>query len=234
MIRHLLFDLDGTLLKMDMEGFMTRYFRALAGEVCPLGYEKQAFLAALTAGIAEMQKNAGTRTNEEAFWAAFERETGKDSGRVHEVCDRFYTGNFNAAKEACGPVEGSREALKLAREKGLSVVLATNPVFPRVGVLTRLEWAGLRESDFDYITTYETEKYCKPSLLYYTSIAKRLGYRTEECLMVGNDEYEDMYGCVQAEMQGYLLTDGLIPSAEHPFSGNRGTMSEFLNFLRDL
>ncbi len=234
MIRHILFDLDGTLLGMDVNGFIKLYFGALAQELVPLGYDAETVLGGVKAGLFDMRKNDGTRTNEEAFWASFSQVAGGDAVRAHEACDRFYVGNFHKAKGACTALPHSKEVLRVAREKGMTVTLATNPVFPRVGILTRLAWAGLAADDFDYITTYETERFCKPNPAYYTEILRRSGYDAAECLMVGNDEEEDMYGCTAAGIEGFLVTDFLLPSSLHPFSGKRGSMSDFLTFLKTL
>ena len=71
------------------------------------------------------------------------------------------------------------------------MVLATNPIFPRIATENRIRWAGLGPDDFALITTYENSTYCKPNPAYYREILEKLGRKAEECLMVGNDVVED-------------------------------------------
>lgn len=234
MIKNILFDLDGTLLNMDMNEFMKAYFAELVKDLAPYGYETEKLVSAVWAGTKAMAKNDGTMPNIDRFWREFERLLGGDIERVRATCDAFYSGNFNKARGTTKPVPLAKEVLKTARNKGMGVALATSPVFPRTGILSRLEWAGLKESDFDYITVYETEVYSKPNPQYYTALVEKLGWKKEECLMVGNDEKEDMYGCTQAGIEGYLVTDCLLPCKEYPFTGKRGTFAEFARYLETL
>jgi HAD superfamily hydrolase (TIGR01549 family) len=206
----------------------------LVKELAPYGYGKDELISAVWAGTKAMAQNDGTMPNEERFWQVFESLLGGDIPRVKESCNAFYRGNFNKARSTSQRVDKAKEALKIARNKGMGVALATSPVFPRDGILSRLEWAGLSPNDFDYISTYETERYSKPNPMYYTAFIERLGWQSGECLMVGNDEKEDMYACTQAGIEGYLITDCMIPCKEHPFAGKRGTFGEFVNYLNTL
>ena len=56
----------------------------------------------------------------------------------------------------------------------------------------------VRENDFDIITSYESDSYCKPNPMYYKSICERLGVEAENCLMIGNDEREDGFAAKAA------------------------------------
>ena len=77
-INAILFDLDGTLLPMDQDLFMKYYFGALTAKLVPLGYNKDALITGIWAGIKAMVTNDGTKTNEEAFWNTFCSLMGKD------------------------------------------------------------------------------------------------------------------------------------------------------------
>ena len=71
MIKNILFDLDGTLLPMDMEKFTQGYFKRLVAKAAPRGYEPEKLIKSVWAGTAAMVKNNGGITNEEAFWNKF-------------------------------------------------------------------------------------------------------------------------------------------------------------------
>ncbi|HPW53913.1 MAG TPA: HAD family hydrolase, partial [Erysipelotrichaceae bacterium] len=95
------------------------------------------------------------------------------------------------------------------KEKGYRLVLATNPLFPEIATMQRIQWAGLEAADFELVTTYESSSYCKPNPDYFRDVLNRINEKAENCLMVGNDAYEDMIAR-QLGMKVFLLTDCLI------------------------
>lgn len=87
----------------------------------------------------------------------------------------------------------------------LKTVLAINPIFPRSAVESRIGWAGLDVSDFEYITTYENSWYCKPNPEYYNEILSKLNLQSGECPIVGNDVTEDMVAQIVRELMGISI-----------------------------
>ena len=69
--RAIFFDLDGTLLPMELDEFLGAYFEAIAGFVARQGLDAKAFSAGLKAGIGAMASHDDGRTNHEAYWEAF-------------------------------------------------------------------------------------------------------------------------------------------------------------------
>lgn len=208
-ITTVLFDLDGTLLPMEQEDFVKVYFSSLAKKLAPYGYESEKLVASIWAGTKQMVMNDGKVTNEKAFWNKFCEIYGEDAIKDEPIFAEFYENEFNNVKSICGFNEGCVKAVKIAKEKGLRVVLATNPIFPAVATESRIRWAGLDTSDFELYTTYENSSFCKPNLNYYKEIISHLGVNPEECLMVGNDISEDMVA-KNLGMQVFLLTDHII------------------------
>ncbi len=229
-----LFDLVGTLLPMNMDDFMQAYFKNLCVALAPYGFEPKALVDNIWAGTAAMVKNDGSRKNGEVFWEAFEKIAGKDITAAKNTCDEFYTKGFQNVKSATKSNPLAKNAVELARKAAGKVVLATNPLFPRQGQLTRISWIDLNEKDFDLITSYETDSYCKPNPMYYKSICERIGVAPERCLMVGNDEREDGYAAKAAGLDTYLVTDCIIPSEKYPCECMRGSFGELCDFLEGL
>ena len=190
-ITTVLFDLDGTLLPMELEKFTNTYFGLLAKKAAPFGFQPEPLVAAVWKGTKAMVKNDGTETNDKRFWDTFAGEMGEEVLQLRPVFDGFYANEFHGAKAACGENPLARRAIDGLKAKGYDVVLATNPIFPLVGVETRLSWVGLRPEDFSYITAYENSTTCKPNPAYFQEIVEKLGKKPEECLMVGNDGVED-------------------------------------------
>lgn len=230
-INTILFDLDGTLLPMDQEKFVNGYFKMLAAKLAPYGYEPQQLINAILAGIEAMIKNDGSQLNEDAFWKRFVEIYGDKVLADKPVFEDFYKNEFQDARSFCGFNPKAAETVRLLKDKGYRVVLATNPLFPSIATESRIRWAGLEPSEFDLYTTYENTSYCKPNLDYYRDILKRINCRPEECLMVGNDVGEDMV--VEAlGMQAFLLTDCLINTQKKDITAYpHGSFEQLLSML---
>ena len=230
-INTILFDLDGTLLPMDQEKFVNVYFKMLAAKLVPYGYEPQQLINAILAGIEAMIKNDGSQLNEDAFWKRFVDIYGDKVLADKPVFEDFYKNEFQDARLFCGFNPKAAETVRLLKDKGYRVVLATNPLFPSIATESRIRWAGLEPSEFDLYTTYENTSYCKPNLDYYRDILKRIDCRPEECLMVGNDVGEDMV--VEAlGMQAFLLTDCLINTQKKDITAYlHGSFEQLLSML---
>ena len=210
MIRAVLFDLDGTLLPMDNDEFTRTYFGLLAKRMAPHGYEAKKLVDGIWAGTAAMVKNDGRVSNEQAFWQRFSRDFGEKVWQDIPLFEEFYRTDFQKARAVCGFAPEAAEIVQMLKERGITVGLATNPIFPASATESRIRWAGLEPEDFAFYTTYENIGLCKPNPDYYREAAARAGVSPEECLMVGNDIEEDMVACEKAGMRGFLLTDCLI------------------------
>ena len=213
MLTTVLFDLDGTLLPMVQEDFVRAYFAKLASFAAPYGYEAKTLVDTLWKGTAAMVQNDGAKTNREAFWDSFASVFGEQA-RAHEAAfEEFYATDFNLAQNACGFAPEAAETVEFLKAKGIRRVLATNPIFPAVATQARIRWAGLHAEDFEFITTYENSRHCKPNPAYFADILDRIGCRAEECLMVGNDAVEDL-AAQRVGIPVFLLTPCLINPKE--------------------
>ena len=209
MIKAVLFDMDGTLLPMDVKHFEKLYFKTLACRVAPLGYQPQALVEGILRGTEAMIKNDGTELNSKVFWRVFADIFGEKSYQDVEHFDEYYRTDFVAAKAACGANAKAVEIVKALKKRGFTVVVATNPLFPLVAQQQRLSWAGLTPSDVDLITHYDNSCFCKPNLKYYEEILAKLALEGSQCLMVGNDVNEDMIA-ERLGMKVFLVTDCLL------------------------
>ena len=227
------FDLDGTLLPMDMDIFTKAYFKELCISLGKYGVGADKLIQSVWAGTKAMVSNDGSCFNEKRFWDCFLSLTGIVSDTIFEETDYFYSHEFNKAKVVTGENPLARAAVEAAGEKGRIVVLATNPLFPYAAQLSRISWIGLEEKDFALITSYESDCFCKPNPQYYLDICRRLELEPEDCLMIGNDVNEDMLASKVAGMDGYLVTDCLIPG-DREWDGPRGSFAQMIDMLKSL
>ena len=209
MIKTVLFDLDGTLLPMDQDEFVKAYFGLLAQKLAPHGYDPRELIGAIWSGTKAMVKNDGSMTNEQAFWADFAAHYGPEVRKDEPLFDEFYRTDFGRVQAVCGFDSRAAQTVQDLKQRGMQVVLATNPIFPAIATQQRIRWAGLQPEDFLLYTTYENSSFCKPNPAYYQQILEKLDLDPAECLMVGNDVSEDMVA-QKLGMKVFLLTDCLI------------------------
>ena len=232
--RAILFDLDGTLLPMNQEEFTNGYFRFLAKKLAPYGYDARELVSGLWEGVGAMVKNDGTLPNDKRFWEVFNAHLGRDCTVDEPIFDEFYRTEFHQAQQFTGPNPLAKALVAAAREKADLVILATNPLFPRVRQQTRLSFIGLKDTDFDWVTDYENSHFCKPNPEYYLEILDRFSLDPKDCLMIGNDVEEDMLPTTGLGMDAFLITDCLISRAERGITVPHGTVTDALEYLKDL
>ena len=233
-IKAILFDLDGTLLPMDQDIFIKAYIGGLVKAAAPLGYEAKELAKAIQAGTYAMVKNTGDRTNEEVFWSCMKSAYGETVESDLAIFDEFYRTDFQKVSEVCGRNERVKKLINLAKQKGFRVALATNPLFPAIATESRIRWAGLVPSDFEFFTSFETSRHSKPNPDYYRAVLEKIGLSPEECLMVGNDVDEDMVAKTLG-MKVFLLTDCLINRSGKDISVYpNGNTDELISFIESL
>lgn len=210
MLKNYLFDLDGTLLPMDLKPFIELYLQAFCERFSrQVQVEPKTLVKGIWEGAAAMGQNNGSCLNREVFWKALNRCCGKDMRGCEQEFDDFYRNEFAAAKAATRENPYAAKSIRLLKARGCRLIVATNPIFPAAATHTRIRWAGLDPNDFDYITVYDNCSASKPNLLYYQDLCSFCGIEPKESMMVGNDVDEDMCAA-ELGMQTYLVTDCLI------------------------
>ena len=235
-IKHILFDLDGTLLPMVQDEFVKFYMPLLAKSYMSAGVslDPKKFIGAVWAGYEAIVKNDGSRTNREAFWSYIEPELPISTEESENIALKFYENEFNQAICTTKPTPVSNQIVKKAKSRGFEIYLATNPVFPRCATMNRIRWAGLDAEDFKVITTYETYTYCKPNPEYFRGILEEFSLDPSECLMVGNDVAEDL-AIRSLGVKTYLVTDTMENKKNLPIDTEyMGTLDELLKFIEIL
>lgn len=228
----ILFDLDGTLLPLEMDTFIGAYFKTLCGRFPQ--FDSQEVVKAVWTGTGAMVKNDGSRTNREAFAAVFSQSLGTDYFDHETEFLDYYAKEFQQVAAVCRPTALSRKIVTTLQEKGYTVAVATNPIFPEIATMSRLRWAGLEGVDFPLVTTFETSTYAKPNPKYYRQVCDRLGAKPEDCILIGNDVAED--GAAKAlGMEVLLIEDCLVNEKKLPTEAfSMGSLAELLTWAEAL
>lgn len=232
MINTILFDLDGTLLPMNLDAFMNLYFGSLAKHFTDK-HDLHSFIDLILKATKTMIANTEHRTNEEVFMEALRLSVDEQLDEYQSRFGRFYETDFDAVRQSVARNEDILLAVKVLKEKGYQLVIATNPMFPRLAIQKRIGWAGLDIEDFSYVTSFEDNHYCKPQPKFYQEVLSEIGKTASECLMVGNDTYEDLIAG-KLNILTYLIEDHAIVR-EHALEPTyQGTYKDFLKFVHEL
>jgi FMN phosphatase YigB (HAD superfamily) len=233
MINTVLFDLDGTVLPMDMKAFEKLYFGAMAAYLSDLT-GPQELVKNIWASTNAMIQNLEHRTNEDVFMEDFKTRIDGDLTVYKDRFDKFYDTDFLKAKAAVYESKLMQESIKLLKEKGYTLVIATNPLFPLKAIHHRIRWAGFDPSEFEYITSYEQNHYCKPQLKYYEEILQDIGKKPEECMMVGNDVQEDIIAG-KLGLKTFLIKDCILHRTDDEIAADyEGDYESFFEFVKEL
>jgi FMN phosphatase YigB (HAD superfamily) len=226
-IRAVLLDLDDTLLRNDMAGFLPTYLQSLGRAMADL-VDPGRLSAEVMAGTRDMLVNLDPRrTLQEVFAARFYPAMGWDEAEVRPRLDDYYQRIFPELQQQTAPIPGALELVEALRQEGRELAIATNPLFPRLAVEHRLAWAGLPVDRFDFalVSSYEEMHFSKPHPEYYTELLGRLGARAHEAAMIGNEFDNDIRPALELGLAVYHV---------HPTPrGTGGELRGVLPWLRD-
>jgi len=230
----LLFDLDVTLLPMDIDEFTHMYFRELSKAFSDL-IEPERLVKYVWAATMDMINNSGQRTNEEAFMESFAKLVGYDKIQTYkERFDAFYDQGFLNTRQCVKDVQAMKESMRILKEKGYHVAIATNPLFPRKAIVYRIQWAGFKPEDFIYISCFENNRFCKPNVAFYREVLKEIGKQPHQCIMVGNDVQEDLVASALG-IKTFLITDYMLHRGGEPIQCTyKGSYEDFYEFVKQL
>jgi len=207
MFQAILFDLDDTLLGNSMESFIPAYFQALTRHVGRL-VPPDRLIAELMKATQAMNANDGTGlTNKEKFVSVFFPALDCEKEKLMPIFRQFYAEKFPRLRPLTQTRPEARSLIEWGFRHDLQVVIATNPIFPRMAIEQRLAWAGAPVTEFDYalVTTYENMHATKSHPAYYREIVARLGRQPGECLMVGNDWERDIAPAASVGLTTYWI-----------------------------
>jgi FMN phosphatase YigB (HAD superfamily) len=191
-IRAALFDLDGTLIDVDMQQFVPAYLRRLAGRLAAYA-DPQLTVRTLHAAVMSMlDGTAGDCSLEELLRTTLAEQLQLDWPDYQSGLAAFCREDLDELRPLVKPHPLARALVESCLARGWRVALATNPIFPRALIEARLAWGGLGDLPFQPVTSYETCRHCKPHAGFFTDLLTELDLEPPACLMVGNDTLHDL------------------------------------------
>ncbi|WP_411681504.1 HAD family hydrolase [Clostridium thailandense] len=229
----ILFDLDGTLLPLDNTLFEKIYFAELIKYFSDIMTPDEV-TKNIWGSTKVMVMNLENKTNEAVFMEDLGKRVNYDLTELKDRFDKFYDTNFSKVREAVKDISFMRDSVRILKEKGYTIAVATNPLFPLKAIHHRIRWAGFEPEEFLYISSFEKNHYCKPQLKYYEEVLDHISKKPEDCIMVGNDVQEDLVS-KKLGLKTYLITDNLLHRTQDEIVTDYiGEYKDFYDFIKTL
>ncbi|WP_278563683.1 HAD family hydrolase [Collinsella tanakaei] len=199
MLKAVVFDMDDTLLSINLSAFIAVFARDEAALLADIARKSQLSMFA-TFGAALYALNNGERNDDDTNLAFFQKQVERRCGvplsdpviaDVLTYYEREILPGKNDGIINARPREGAREAIDAVASRGLRCALLTNPSFSRACIECRMGWGDMLDMPFELVTTMENSTRCKPSADYYLASIAKMGLEPQEVLMVGNDPRRD-------------------------------------------
>lgn len=233
MIKNIIFDLDGTLIKTNQEEFNKKFFESIKDMFQKAGYNGEKLAKASLEAVGAMVLNDGSFTNEKLFWNYFEKKTSIKKETIYELFDDFYNNTYNDLFECVKPISQMNKAIEILNNKGYNLILATNPLFPLVAIKKRASWGNIDCNMFSYITSYENSNYSKPNINYYKELIKNNNLNKDETIMFGNDLIEDL-AIEQIGISCFIVKDNMVNLDNIDSCSKKGSYKEMLEYINSL
>ncbi len=228
-IKTILFDLDGTLIDIDLKSFIPGYMQLLSETVSHI-IRPSKFISLLFKASNAIDQNDGRMTNEELFANVFFPLKGHPREEIEPLFNEFYENDFIKLRKYTEVKPEARSVVQAAFERGYDVVIATTPIIPLTAIQQRLNWANVGDFDYKLITSFENMRANKPHRYYYQQIFDFLNCPPEACLMVGDEEKDmkaSIFGC-----QTYLVpSNNSNLDTNSPQPTYQGPLEDLLNLL---
>ncbi len=222
----LLLDLDDTLLDNDINAFLPAYLKALGKHLSSYVPPEHMAKQLMSATQKMLSNNSAMYSLERAFDEAFYPAIGHSKADLRPTLEYFYDEVFPGLQSLTRQRPEAAQVVRYAQEKGHTIVIAINPLFPQKAIHHRLRWAGLDPDNipFALITTYESFHFAKPKPAYITEILAHLGWPNQPAAMVGNSLEDDLVPAARFGIPVFWITGQKepLPAGFHSLSGSGG------------
>jgi len=191
-IQAVLFDLDGTLIEVDMQRFVPAYLRRLAARLAGCADPRRVMRTLQAAVMTMLDGTAGECSLQELLRTTLAEQLQLAWPDYQAGLAVFCREDLEELRPLVAPHPLARPLVEACLARGWRVVLATNPIFPRAVIEARLAWGGLADLPFQPVTSYESSRHCKPHAGFFTDLLTELNLAPQACLMVGNDTFHDL------------------------------------------
>ena len=199
MLKAVLFDMDSTLLKINLNAFICVYVKEITRILASIARanEHVTLIEYVKTYDATYDKSRCDGLSNAKFFARdFELRTGIPlQDPIIADALSFYEREILPSRNnrfiGAAPMPGAHEALFKVTAAGLKCALFTNPTFNENTIRTRMKWAQIDTFPFDKVTFMENSYAAKPSPDFFKYHLEAMGLKPCEVLMVGDDPKRD-------------------------------------------
>lgn len=220
-----------------METFLPAYLHRL-GQYLSEYYPPNDLPAAILNGTEQMINNVNpSRTLEECFDDYFYPVISTEKEILEHKIIAFYEKEFPNLAPLTNEIPHAASIIKKISEQNDKIIIATNPLFPKIAIDHRINWAnlGIDLNDFEYITNFEEHHFTKPRPEFVAEILGKIGWPNEPVVMIGNEWEMDV---LPAEILGIPTYYVGKPPEQSEFSLNplssSGTLENVPNWINHL
>ncbi len=202
-------DLDDTLLGGVAEHFMPAYLDAL-GQFFSPDDPNRSIRKVINAIMAMVDNQDPAKSLEQVFDETFYPSMGLVKSEIIDKIYEFYETVHATLQPTTHVIPGAHEFIAALRERGRDIVIATNPLFPRIATSQRLAWAGfpIDRSGFKLVSTYEGFHFAKPNPAYYQEILAQTGCAEQPVVMMGDSLSNDGEPMLQLDIPFFHFNPG--------------------------
>jgi FMN phosphatase YigB (HAD superfamily) len=230
----ILFDLDDTLLENSMETFLPAYLHKLGDHLSTFISPQLLPKAIFTGTDFMVNNNDPSKTLEECFDRYFYPHIGYPKSHLYNHLKDFYTNVFPSLEPITNEVHAAASTINKLKNKKHKIVIATNPLFPKMAIDHRIKWAnlGLELSEYEYITNFEEFHFTKPKSEFIAEILGKIGWTDEFVVMVGNEWDMDIEPAELLGIPTFFIGDPPVDPtiSTHPLSSS-GTLDQVVDWV---
>lgn len=203
MIQAILFDIEGTLSKVETADFMRNYLGILAPRFAHLlSTEKFSKQLQKSLEVAKNYPKPG-QTLMQTFFEDFSKTTGQSCITLRSIFEEFYESDFSTLHCLVKAIPLAVKVVEKAIQQGFLTAVASDPLMPLSAMKERIHWAGLTPEHFKVIPSIDNFHYCKPHLGFFCEVAESLGVKSDHCLLVSR--HSDDLICRELGMKTFLV-----------------------------
>jgi FMN phosphatase YigB (HAD superfamily) len=209
----LLLDLDDTLLSNNIDTFVPAYLKALGKHLNTFVAPDKMVHDLLAATQVMLANNTAELNLERSFDQVFYPAIGQSKTELRPMLEQFYDEVFPTLASLTAQRPEAIQLVNYAIRHGHTLVVATNPIFPRKAILHRITWAGLslEHTPFSLVTDYEGFHFAKPNPAFFTEILAQLGWPNQPAVVIGNSLEDDLLPAAQVGLPAYWVVDPPAP-----------------------
>ena len=209
MIKAVLLDLDNTLLHNPDRQFAQAFLQKLNNHF-QLTTHIENVSVYFRQGIQALNGDRDwVQTNTQVMANIISDATNTPIDIIHDALISFYKTEYGDLKQYTSPIANTETLIEQLLAQNIAVAIVTNPLYPQIAILERLEWAEISQwiDELSFITHSDNMHFSKPHPAYYAEVVARIGIEPDEAIMVGDSTTNDIQPAETIGIHTFHITE---------------------------